>query len=85
MKLTDVAVRKAKPRTEPWCPSRAVNVVSGLSRSHRKIRPSELPEARVAAFVGNAWDPQEGRETPWIDIARQLAGEKGWISVTPVV
>jgi hypothetical protein len=28
-------------------------------------------------FVGNAWDPQEGRETPWIDIARQLAGDKG--------
>ncbi len=23
-----------------------------------------VPEARVAAFVGNAWDPQEGRETP---------------------
>lgn len=36
-----------------------------------------VPEARVAAFVGNAWDPQEGRETPWIDIARQLAGDKG--------
>jgi hypothetical protein len=28
-------------------------------------------------FVGNAWDPQPGRETPWIDVARQLAGEKG--------
>jgi hypothetical protein len=36
-----------------------------------------VPQARVAAFVGNAWDPQEGRETPWIDIARQLAGDKG--------
>jgi hypothetical protein len=36
-----------------------------------------VPEARVAAFVGNAWDPQEGRETPWIDVAWQLAGEKG--------
>lgn len=36
-----------------------------------------VPEARVAVFVGNAWDPQEGRETPWIDIARQLAGDKG--------
>ncbi len=36
-----------------------------------------VPEAKVAAFVGNAWDPKEGRETPWIDIARQLAGEKG--------
>lgn len=32
---------------------------------------------KAAAFVGNAWDPQPGRETPWIDVARQLAGEKG--------
>lgn len=36
-----------------------------------------VPQAKVAAFIGNAWDPQQGRETPWIDIARQLAGEKG--------
>jgi hypothetical protein len=36
-----------------------------------------VPEAKVAAFVGNAWDPQPGRENPWIDIALQLAGEKG--------
>src|SRR6185503_14518039 len=32
---------------------------------------------KVAVFLDNAWDPQPGRETPWIDIARQLAGEKG--------
>ena len=32
---------------------------------------------KAAAFVGNAWDPQPGRETPWIDIARQLAGDEG--------
>jgi len=36
-----------------------------------------VPSAKVAAFVGNAWDPQPGRETPWIDIARQLAGDNG--------
>ena len=35
------------------------------------------PEARVAVFVGNAWDPQEGREAPWVDVARQLAGDRG--------
>jgi hypothetical protein len=35
---------------------------------------SEIPKARVAVFVGNAWDPGEGRETPWIDVARRLAG-----------
>lgn len=28
-------------------------------------------------FVGNAWDPSDGRETPWIDPARQLAGDAG--------
>ena len=38
---------------------------------------SRIVEGRVAVFVGNAWDPQDGRETPWIDIARQLAGDKG--------
>lgn len=38
---------------------------------------SSVPKARVAAFVGNAWDPQPGRETPWLDLAWQLAGEKG--------
>ena len=36
-----------------------------------------VPHAKVAVFVGNAWDPRPGKETPWIDIARQLAGEPG--------
>ena len=44
--------------------------VSGL------LHQAGLP-ARVAVFVGNAWDPHEGREAPWIDVARQLAGERG--------
>ncbi len=44
---------------------------------------SSLPEARVAVFVGNAWDPQGGRETPWIDIARQLAGSDGVAALGP--
>ena len=35
------------------------------------------PSARIGVFVGNAWDPTEGRETPWIDLARQLAGDQG--------
>ena len=38
---------------------------------------AEAPSARVGVFVGNAWDPKEGRETPWIDLARQLAGDQG--------
>jgi predicted AAA+ superfamily ATPase len=38
---------------------------------------SGVPDGKVGVFVGNAWDPQEGRETPWIDLARQLAGDVG--------
>ena len=38
---------------------------------------SAAPTARVAVFVGNAWDPQPGREAPWVDVARQLAGDRG--------
>ena len=38
---------------------------------------SEVPRARVGVFAGSAWDPREGSETPWIDLARQLAGDSG--------
>jgi len=38
---------------------------------------SEPPGAKVGVFVGNAWDPYERRETPWIDLARQIAGDAG--------
>ncbi|PWB47222.1 MAG: AAA family ATPase [Candidatus Methylomirabilota bacterium] len=50
---------------------------SGVSDLLRDADLSSVPEARVGVFVGNAWDPQDGRETPWIDIARQLADDKG--------
>jgi hypothetical protein len=49
----------------------------GVEQLLREAGLSALPQAKVAVFVGNAWDPQDGRETPWIDIARQLAGEAG--------
>jgi hypothetical protein len=42
-----------------------------------------LPTARVAVFVGNAWDPSIDAPTPWVDIARQLAGEEGVRSLGP--
>ena len=30
------------------------------------------------SFCGaDSWDPAEGRETPWIDLAGQLAGDRG--------
>ena len=53
--------------------SRLAEVVDLLKASGLR----EIPQAKVAAFVGNAWDPRERRETPWIDIAYQLAGERG--------
>ncbi|MGE4056286.1 MAG: AAA family ATPase, partial [Vicinamibacterales bacterium] len=49
----------------------------GVSDLVRDAGLSVVPRAKVAVFVGNAWDPQPGRETPWIDIARQLAGDDG--------
>jgi len=42
-----------------------------------------IPGARVAVFVGNAWDTSPGSETPWIDIARQLAKEDGVNALGP--
>lgn len=54
-------------------------IVQLLSDTHL----TELPAAKVAVFVGNAYDPGEGRETPWIDIARQLAGNAGVAALGP--
>lgn len=50
---------------------------NGVAEVVREAGVGSVPKAKVAVFVGNAWDPQPGRETPWIDIARQLAGDKG--------
>ncbi len=55
----------------------------GVGDLIRQAGLKEAPRARVAVFVGNAWDPQEGRETPWIDIARQIAGEEGVKTLGP--
>lgn len=49
----------------------------GVANLVREAGITSIPKAKVGVFVGNAWDPQPGRETPWIDIARQLAGDKG--------
>ncbi|HLH00490.1 MAG TPA: DUF499 domain-containing protein [Bryobacteraceae bacterium] len=45
---------------------------------------NEVPATKVAVFVGNAYDPGEGRETPWMDIARQLAGDAGVAALGPL-
>lgn len=55
----------------------------GVASLLKDAHLSAIPEAKVAVFVGNAWDPQEGRETPWIDIARQLAGDAGVDALGP--
>ena len=51
--------------------------LSGLDGLRRDLDLSEWPRARTAVFVGGAWDPRPGRETPWMDLARQLAGDAG--------
>ncbi|RMD96169.1 MAG: DUF499 domain-containing protein, partial [Deltaproteobacteria bacterium] len=51
--------------------------VEGVSGLLAEAGLSEAPQAKVAVFVGNAWDPREGSETPWIDLARQLAADRG--------
>jgi hypothetical protein len=49
----------------------------GVAQMVEKAGLDTVPSAKVAVFVGNAWDPQPDRETPWIDVARQLAGDAG--------
>jgi hypothetical protein len=56
---------------------------AGVADLVREADIPSVPKARVAVFVGNAWDPRDGRETPWIDIARQLAGDKGVAALGP--
>src|SRR5881296_3756717 len=56
---------------------------TGVSDLLQEAGLSSVPPARVAVFVGNAWDPQSGRENPWIDIARQLAGDEGVEALGP--
>ena len=55
----------------------------GVRELLAEIGLSEVPLAKVGVFVGNAWDPREGRETPWIDLARQVAGEAGVKALGP--
>src|SRR5437868_2194664 len=61
----------------------AASALPGVSGLLTEAGLTEAPNAKVAVFVGNAWDPQPGRETPWIDIARQLAGDAGVKALGP--
>jgi len=51
--------------------------IEDLNKLLKEAGLQDIPSARVAVFVGNAWDPSSGAETPWIDMARQLAGNEG--------
>lgn len=56
---------------------------AGVQRVLGEAGLKKIPGGRVAVFVGNAWDPQKGRETPWLDVARQLAGDVGAKALGP--
>jgi len=60
-----------------------VAAIEGVSRLLHDAGLGEIPRAVVGVFVGNAWDPQEGRETPWLDLAWQLAGAEGVKALGP--
>ncbi|MGO8676642.1 MAG: DUF499 domain-containing protein [Limisphaerales bacterium] len=49
----------------------------GVAEMIKSTGLKEIPSAKAAIFVGNSWDASPGRESPWMDIADQLAGEKG--------
>ena len=55
----------------------AARSMPGVSELLSDAGIADAPSARVGVFVGNAWDPTDGRETPWIDLARQIAGDEG--------
>ena len=61
----------------------AVGCYPGVTNLVTEAGVASVPKAKVAVFVGNAWDPREGREMPWINIARQLAGDKGVEALGP--
>src|SRR5262245_56989235 len=43
----------------------AASEYTGIPELLRAAELGAAPAAQVAVFVGNAWDPQPGRETPW--------------------
>lgn len=84
--LTQMGGGKTHMLTALWHLANGGPVVSslpGVAELLKEAELSEAPAAKVAVFVGNAWDPQTGRETPWIDIARQLAGDDGVTALGP--
>ena len=61
---------------------RAANF-EGVTELLKEAGLPAVPKGRVAVFVGNAWDPSDDNPTPWVEIARQLAGEEGVLALGP--
>lgn len=57
--------------------------LTGVQDLWSSAQLTTAPEAAVGVFVGNAWDPVEGRETPWLDLAWQVAGKAGAEALGP--
>ena len=55
----------------------AAKTFPGVGDMMKATGLGDVPKAKSAIFVGNSWDKSAGRETPWLDIADQLAGEPG--------
>jgi predicted AAA+ superfamily ATPase len=55
----------------------------GVEELVRGAGLTKVPDGRVAVFVGNAWDPHDGLDTPWLDLAHQLAGDDGVRALGP--
>lgn len=49
----------------------------GVPKLLQDIGLPEIPQAQVGVFVGTSWHSTPGRETPWLDLAVQLADEAG--------
>ncbi|MCP3963401.1 MAG: ATP-binding protein [bacterium] len=62
---------------------REVESIEGVRDILSAAGVDKIPAAKVAVFVGNAWDPSEENPTPWIDVARQLAGTEGVDALGP--
>jgi hypothetical protein len=63
--------------------SKKAKGLEGIEEAMKTAGIQSLPDAKVGVFVGNAWDPAAGAETPWIALARQIAGEKGVKALGP--
>ena len=78
--MTQFGGGKTHTLTALWHLAQAGADAAGYDGIGKLLSSSGLksaPEAATAVFVGTAWDPHPGAETPWVDIAHQLAGDDG--------